>query len=392
MKKVILHQRYVRGRAWDVSGNGNHGVLTDVVPGTGVFDGSLSFNLNRSRIDTLPSATLGEMGGFRFSLTCNWIPVRDHRGTTQPGQGRLLPVMLAEGDASFRLHIGPRPGDTTALDAFVYAEILDAGGAWRGVEHAMTAGGSNGWRRFDMGHDGIATCWLALDGHVVAQSSGVPGPVRPLGSRGLVVGHQAAAQDDLTLRGHVSEAWLWIDKPDPPVNDCCGDSGAVAEVESLLRQKGWDLAKVKSVQRGMVDLVSQWRRHFPDPVGHSLDQTSRSLHQSLQQQQWTDFGNLARQVLHTSQQYVSQDDCNAMGAQMMGLLGDDVLFDPELYQALFRGFLCHPPPGGGKGDDGGKGEGGEGGGKGGRRPWGADASVPEPDLDYDPPPNPEGAP
>src|SRR5581483_11065383 len=127
--------------------------------------------------------------------------------------------------------------------------------------------------------------------------------------------------------------------------------------------------------------VSQWRRHFPDPVGHSLDQTSRSLHQSLQQQQWTDFGNLARQVLHTSQQYVSQDDCNAMGAQMMGLLGDDVLFDPELYQALFRGFLCHPPPGGGKGDDGGKGEGGEGGGKGGRRPWGADASVPEPDLE-----------
>jgi hypothetical protein len=381
MKKLVLHQRYVRGQAWDVSGHGNHGIPSHVAPGSGVFDGSLEFASPDSRVDTPLSASLGELGSFRLSITCTWMAIRDHRGTHH-NDPVLVPETLAEGDGAFRLRIVDDPSDHTSASALVQLSIGDGAGGWHVAEGSASGFATGGWPRYDIGHDGISTAWIAIDGRVVLEAA-IPGPVPPLGPRGLVIGHPVGNETDRTLRGHVADVWLWNDKPDPPTNDCCGDDDSLASVESLLRQKGWNLAKVKSVRRDVADLTTQWRQHFPEPVGKSIDQASRDLHRALQQQQWADFGNLARQVLHTSQQYVSQDDCNAMGAQLMNTFGNDVLFDPNLYDALFRANLCDPPPSGPR-DDGGKHDPKH------PRPWGADATPTDPSLDFPPAPKPEG--
>lgn len=369
MKKLVLHHRYVRGKAWDASGNGNHGLVNDVMAGVGPFDGSLAFVGATSRIDVARSSRLDDLGAFRCSVSFN---------LENPDPNRRY--NLAEGHLTFALYL--------QANLTLTATIVDANGQWRGPTFPLSAAALAGWHRADCGHDGVSTGWLAFDGQVVAVRNDIPGPVRPFGPRGLTIGHWPEPVAQYAFDGHLSEAWLWKVRPDPPIDFCCLDRDALADAEAILRRNGWTLADVKTVNAKLVDLASRWRRHFPDPVGHDVDKTANALAMTMKNQRWDDFGNLTRHLIGQSEQYVSEVDRNALGAELLGLFGDDLLKDPDLYRALFQAYLCDPrPPGTGdepRHDDG-KDD------RDHRRPWGADASPPEPDLEFGAGTKPESA-
>lgn len=369
MKKLVVHHRYVRGSAWDASGNGNHGVTTDVVAGSGPFDGSLQFVGGTSRIDVARSSRLSDLGAFRCSVSFN---------LENPTPNRRY--NLAEGHLTFALYL--------QTNLTLTATILDANGQWRGPTFGLSAASLAGWHRADCGHDGVSTGWLAFDGQVVAVRTDVPGPVRPFGPRGLTIGHWPEPVAQYAFDGHLSEAWLWTVRPDPPIDFCCLDRDALADAEAILRRKGWTLADVKAVNAKLIDLASRWRRHFPDPIGQDVDKTANALAMTMKNQRWGDFGNLTRHLIGQAEQYISPPDRNALGAELLALFGDDLLHDTELYQALFQAYLCDPRPPG-KPDDHCHGDDQDDHDH--RRPWGADASPPEPSLGYEPGRKPESA-
>ena len=365
MRELVVHHRYARGLAWDVSGKNNHGALTDVFPGTGAFANSLRFTQASSRIDTEPSASLGELGAFRCSVTF-----------FLDGADPSKRYNLVEGHLSFALYFDP--------SFRLRATILDADGNWDGPVTPPFEENLQGWHRADCGHDGISTGWLAWDGRVIAVRNAVPGPVRPLGPVGVTVGHWPEPVDAYAFEGWISEMWLWREKPDPPVDDCCLDRGHMAGAEELLRQKGWTLSDVKEANAELLRVATRWRRRFPGPTGADVDRTAARMRDALRSQHWSEVGQLAVHAIRQTELHVPEAERQELAADILDAFGGEATFgDRALQTALLQAYLCNPGTPGDRDpwpDD--KCDG--------RRPWGNEAAEPDPDLRYPPGRKPEG--
>lgn len=317
MRKVVLHHQYGRGIAWDTSGHGNHGRPADVYPDGA---GALRWDRPSSRIDVPPDASLDTLGAFRCSITFNLAGDSVHR------------YNLVESQLSFALFIH--------APFRLAATILDANGQWTGAfSTSQTVLGSPGWHRADCGHDGIATSWVALDGQIMAVNDNVPGPVRNVGPNGVSIGHWPEPVDQYTFAGSISEVWLWQNRPDPPVDDCCTDVDALAEVERRLRDRGWDLAEVRRVLTAIGAIGAEVRRVIPEPAGADFDRTAAQLEAALRASQWVEVGRLSAHLQHLAEGSLSDPERQRLAGELLAVMGD-LLGDHALLDSLMKAILC----------------------------------------------------
>jgi hypothetical protein len=324
MRELILHHRYSLGMAWDTSGFHNHGVKHDVWPD----QGALRFKHPSSRIDVPPSGTLKDLGAFRCSVTFHL-----------EGANANARYNLVESQLSFALYI--TPGFT--LDA----TILDGNAAWSGVTTGPLPLNDGAWLRADCGHDGLSTSWLAFDGKVVAVRHDVPGPVRPVGPNGLTIGHWPEPVDNYAFDGNISEVWLWRDRPEPPLEDCCMDKDALAAAAAELRRLGYDRDKLLALLLALEGVVASLYSQLPPAARADVDRTAPRLNNAFRSGQYALFAQYAQHLQHVL--------VNALGASAVGSALDAVeallaplAKDRRLRDAL-PGLLCGVPDQSGRG-------------------------------------------
>ena len=204
MNTLLLHHQYSHGVATDLSGFNHHGRVVDCEPGTDAFRGSLRFDLPGSRVDVAPTPKLRDLRALRVRARFN---AGGHAG-------RRLNLVEAQGSFAFYI----------AQDWSLAGTVMDAGGHWWVVNApgAITAGR---WIDAEFCHDGVGVGWLVVDGRPVG-SARVPGPILPVGPRGVTIGHWPEPAGDNTFSGHIHEVWLWGLLPQPEAADpCCPGAG-----------------------------------------------------------------------------------------------------------------------------------------------------------------------
>jgi hypothetical protein len=238
--KLVLHHTYERGHAFDVSGHGLHGRLTDVAQGPG----TLGFDGQDSRVDVTPTADLSSMREFH-------VRVRFRQGPDplySPKRHNLV-----EGHQSFALYIEPNQA--------LHATILDATGNWTGPLTPAGTLPTMGWHTVDYFHDGISRAWLYLNGTLRAQRFDVPGPIRDIGPYGLTIGHWPDPPNPYTLRGEIDDVKLWRDDLEDDTRDridaCCVDRAAIDELMHRALGDGWNAAKLTQLVQDILGLGTE---------------------------------------------------------------------------------------------------------------------------------------
>lgn len=328
MKKLVLHHRYRMGMAWDLSGFDNHGDTSMVSPGTGDHEGSLKFEHPGSRVDVRRAESLNPSGSFRCSVLfeLSGPPTRRYN--------------LIESQLSFAFFID--------VGFRLRATILDANGTWNGVVTPMQidpffGGGMSGWYRVDCGHDGISTIWIAVNGTVVAVKEGVPGPVRPVGPRGISIGHWPEPANQYTFEGHIAETWLWMDRPDPPTDDCCLDREALARADEIMRDKGWGVTEARDMLMKLGVAGGEVRAMLDPAARPDFDRTAAHLRSALHAQDWEQVGRLSAHARSMTEAAVPQADQQRLAGDVVDAMSD-LLGDRALLEAAVQGLACDKTP------------------------------------------------
>ncbi len=180
MWRTVVSQRYERNVAVDTSGFSNNGIPIAVAPASPGF----AFDQAASRINILTSPTLQNLGAIQTSVEFALVPNGPHRRWN-----------LCEGFESFSVFVN--------ADLSVQATILDASSNWAGATSIPNAVTPNVRHVVVATHDGVNSIRVFLDGTLVAQSDGVAGPVRSVGSLGIAVGHWPNPGNQYTFEGTI---------------------------------------------------------------------------------------------------------------------------------------------------------------------------------------------
>jgi hypothetical protein len=268
MLEQVVHHTYVAGRATDVSGHGNHGVVRHATAATVDGASSLWFDGGRARVDVPPGPDLRGMRGIRVRARVRvsiwwwwwpwWLlvariphPLERWSWRLLPGRWRRRRMNLVEGHLSFALVVH-RDGSI--------AGTVNGPGGWQGVQTGPGLVRPGRWCTVEFGHDGLATAAIGVDGVTVATSHVVPGPIPDVGPVGVTVGHWPEDDHRYSLRGWVDAVEVWTDVPVPePVDPCCGDPDRIDDVGQQLIEEGWDTARAKAIMRDLEQLEGDLR-------------------------------------------------------------------------------------------------------------------------------------
>jgi hypothetical protein len=222
MQVLVLSHRYGGSYVTDLSGHRNHGFAMELVSTSS--PPGFTYTSPGSKVYVAPSPTLSTFVG--VTATCQFQVAAG----TPPRR-----LNLVEGYLSFALFINP--------DRSVSATILDQDGNWTGATSvsALIADGVS--YSAALRHDGISTMQLLLGGSVISSSPTVNGAIRPVGEKGLVIGHWPDADADRTFAGVISAVDIWTGDPASDaaafLSGCCVDRGALDQLfQAWLAQAG----------------------------------------------------------------------------------------------------------------------------------------------------------
>jgi hypothetical protein len=238
MNQLVVHHTYAHGFTLDVSGNRNHGVITDVAPGP-ANDPTPHFVFAQpsSGIGVAPSPTLRNLVAIRARLRFRLEPA------AAPQRWNLL-----EGHVSFALFVHP--------DRSIQGTIVDAAGAWRGPRSAAGVVVPNQWHEAELLHDGVSRIRVLLDGSTVAEAHDVRGPVRDIGAYGFAIGQWPDPPNPYTFRGRIGEVQLFRYDPRKDVVDlldrCCAQLSALDGLVARLAEEGHTSASLQRRAHALV--------------------------------------------------------------------------------------------------------------------------------------------
>ncbi|MFI0926462.1 LamG-like jellyroll fold domain-containing protein [Streptomyces sp. NPDC021012] len=192
MFELVLHHRYDRPGAEDLSGRGNHGYGA---PGRGegreAGTGAALFDGTTDRVFVPPSPTLTRSGGIRADLTVN-LEEYVHRRT------------LIEGYLSFALGV---EGDG-ALGASIYQNM-----EWGGIQSRPGLVPLGRWVHVTFVYTDDGAMALTMDGELVAEGYGGLGPAQGIHwPFGLNIGAWPDG-DQRMWKGRIEEVMLWRTAP-----------------------------------------------------------------------------------------------------------------------------------------------------------------------------------
>jgi hypothetical protein len=315
--KLVLHHPYERGNAFDVSGHGLHGRLTDVAAGSG----TLGFNGQGSRVDVTPTADLSRMRQFH-------VRVRFRQGVDplfNPKRHNLI-----EGHLSFALFIEPNQALT--------ATILDSAGTWSGPTTPAGTLPTIGWHVVDYFHDGISRAWIYLNNTLVAQRFDVPGPIRDIGPYGLTIGHWPDPPNPYTLRGEIDEVKLWRDDPEDDTLDrldpCCLDRKAIDELMHGMLGDGWNAAKLTDLVQDILGLgteISIAARGGDQARTEELAQLTQRGSTAMADRDVVAFGDAVSDIHGFLATHIPASDLQSYGERAL-----DQVKNSPLYRFMFR--------------------------------------------------------
>lgn len=257
MNKLVIHHTYAQGVAFDISSNRNHGVLTDVTPGSGQFERSFLFDQPSSRIDVAPSTTLEHLRAIRVRVVFYW----------QPNGGAPHRHNLIEGFVSFALFIQP--------DGSLVGTIVDADGNWRGAVSQPGVVTPGSFHVADFIHDGINRCVLFIDGAQVSYAD-VRGPVRSVGPLGIAIGHWPDPPDNYTFEGYIAETQLFkydaLTEIHELLDPCCADLDGIRQMAGQLRADGWTKERLLVEFDALLKLGAEATARYRQASGADADQ------------------------------------------------------------------------------------------------------------------------
>jgi hypothetical protein len=307
VNRLIAHHRYTSRAAYDLSANGNHGRLTDVWQGSQPFDDVLEFRDGASEIRVPPSRSLEDMRAIRMRIEFFLDPRSSHR------------FNLVESQLSFALFV--------EADLSLWGTIVDADGIWTGAMSVPGAVAPGAWHTAEFQHDGLSEAVVLLDDSIAARRTDVKGPVRPLGGRGLAIGHWAEPDPVYTFEGYLREMWLWAYDPRHDLADhldpCCLDRSGLEALIKELRAEGWTSGQLRDLAIAIMDLEARIAIAAIDGDAERCDQL-HVLTDLLQLGYRSGDGDRSRQAIEGLFQFVR--------AGLPKLLIDD--FGSE-YQALY---------------------------------------------------------
>jgi hypothetical protein len=323
MRRLVLHHRYSLPLAWDLSGYNNHGQVIECDEGSGVTQGSLGFHLAGSRIDVEQSDTLAHLGAFRCSVRFFL------EGDTTARYN------LAESELSFAFFV--------QAPLSLAATVLDADGNWSGAFSAPNTITPGQWHRADCGHDGISTSWCALDGQVIMTNTNVPGPVRPVGPRGLSIGHWPEPVDQYTFLGNISEVWLWQTRPDPVTDSCCAGDDVFARLSANARERGWTADSVQATLDQVHGVAAGVARQLPVDAQALLARLGLRLMLAIRAGDWSAAAHIIDDLVALLSRYVSQPDQQAALESILTIFQGQG-YDHQLLALAAQAIFCAPPP------------------------------------------------
>ena len=247
VNRLVLHHYYLRGYAFDLSDNRNHGVPQDVSIASAPNAPGFAFQTDASAVRVTPSATLANLGAVRAQVTFS---------LTSPVAKRHN---LIEGHVSFALFVQP--------DGSLTATIFDRNGNWTGATTAPHLVSVNTWHTAEIQHDGINTVEIFLDGALVGSAYDALGPVASVGPHGIAIGHWPEVSGQYTFSGFIREVKLYKYDPYKDANGlldhCCVDRKALDDAAVQLRRRGATAdsleAKGREILQFGYDMLAQVR-------------------------------------------------------------------------------------------------------------------------------------
>ncbi|MFZ0517790.1 MAG: LamG-like jellyroll fold domain-containing protein [Acidobacteriaceae bacterium] len=233
MNRLVVHQIYANGMAFDLSGFRNHGVPYAVSQAIAPFAPGFDYTQQDSRVIVAPSTSLEDLLAVRAIVTFY----------LNPSGGLTRRYNLIEGHLCFALFVNP--------DGSLSGTILDADGNWAGAQSSANAVSTGRWHQAELRHDGVNQCSIYLDGVPVGTSYAANGPVTSVGPNGIAIGHWPEPSGQYTFDGYIREVWVY--KYDPALAakgllvPCCGRARpALDEVAATLRAEGYTAEKARS--------------------------------------------------------------------------------------------------------------------------------------------------
>jgi Concanavalin A-like lectin/glucanases superfamily len=264
--ELVLHHRYRRNLAFDLSDNGNHGTLTGAHDEpSGPNAGTLRFSGGNDRVIVAKSATTDRLREFH-------VKVRFNANGTAPVRYNLV-----EAELCFALFIesGWRIGAT-----FLANDSAPGGAATSGWHGVFTAPGSvtpGRWHTVDYLHDGVSHARVFLDGTLIGERWDLVGPLQPLGPQGTYIGYWPGNDSRYTFRGNIAEVLVWREGPQDEVSkgldDCCVDRTWLDTRVEEARRAGWDADRALAT---IADLTGALRHAAAKVRGGDQARTERT--------------------------------------------------------------------------------------------------------------------
>lgn len=216
MRRVILHHTYNRGVAIDRSKFGNHGHVFGTPPS--MAPGTLRMYPPDARVVVPPSESLRRIESIeievRFRIDSHsWAPRHNLI------EGELSYAFMVEGYGQLTGTLYQAPGWPGTKSA----EHVVAPGVWHTGTYAYSS--TSG------------TLTLALDGVEVARRTGLAGPPRPLGPRGITIGRWPPAAQ-YQMHGDLDEVKITATWPETEdvLSGCCDDPEALDRLTDRVRR------------------------------------------------------------------------------------------------------------------------------------------------------------
>jgi hypothetical protein len=271
---LVLHHRYRRNLAFDLSDHGNHGTLTGAHDEpSGPNAGTLRFAGGNDRVVVARSATTDRLREFH-------VKVRFYADGTASARYNLV-----EAELCFALFIesGWRIGAT-----FLANDTAPGGAATSGWHGVFTAPGSvtpARWHTVDYLHDGVSHARVFLDGALIGERWDLVGPLQPLGPQGTYIGYWPGNDSRYTFRGNIGEVLIWREGPQDEVtkglDDCCVDDTWLDERVDEARRAGWDaeraLSSISDLTGALRHAAAKVRGGDPARTERTADATRRAL-------------------------------------------------------------------------------------------------------------------
>lgn len=277
MNKLVIDHSYALGMAWDKSRFRNHGVLHKVAPGTGDFNGALSFAKGRGSPGSLvvipPSSSLQRIGAVRVRAQIYMDP-----------QGRPRRHNIVEGHLSFALAVQP--------DLSLRGSFWVPRDRWIGIQTPPGTVVPRRWTLVEYWYDGVCNAEILVNGTRVASSfdatalhSGpLSGPVSGIGPLGVFVGHWAAMQDLHTFDGYIRRVQVYkrddIENLLKLIDPCCmPDMKYWHELINRLEKRGY----TPKAGRNTLDQMMAQGAEVMVSITNGNEQRTTELQQLLRQ-------------------------------------------------------------------------------------------------------------